>query len=270
MAKWIGKNLAPLLVFPAALFYLFGNVRIGVRSQFLHTEFLGSTSGYEELSLAGFIPLYEYLIWLTGLLGMFYFICMFWAPNRGINAAVRVKKLHRAILCGLFLNGFQVCPLLFLQAHRDLIIRPQSTLTFWIWGGNALLLLALLVPSALALAYVKEQNHGLQIPYGETIQSKSVIAITLGGSILNLLFYSAEFRGFVDASKAREIFIGQTDQPELKDKRLFLLDRNESLYAILTSQQPEDKRTILFVRKDKYPIILLGESVPIMQRIGER
>ena len=97
-----------------------------------------------------------------------------------------------------------------------------------------------------------------------------VIAVTFWGSMLALLYYYAGLRGFVDAKEAREIFINQTDQPELKDKRLFLLDQNESLYAILTSQQPVDKRAIVFVKKDKYPIISLGDLVPIMEPIGKR
>lgn len=88
--------------------------------------------------------------------------------------------------------------------------------------------------------------------------------------MMALLYYYAEFRGFVDASEAREILLSQTEQPGLKDKRLFLLDQNESIYAILTSQQPEDKRTVVFVRKDKYPIISLGGLVPLVEKIALR
>jgi len=102
------------------------------------------------------------------------------------------------------------------------------------------------------------------------IQLKTGIALTFLAALVLFLYYSAEFRGFISASEAREIFLRQTDQPEFKDKRLFLLDQNESSYAILTSQQPEDTRTVLLVKKDKYPIISLGGLVPIMQPIGKR
>lgn len=80
MGKWIGKNLAPLLVFSAAVLYFFGTLAAAARSQFLHTSFLVYAPSYADVALVGFHPLFAYFVsFLPLLTPLGYALLMYWS-----------------------------------------------------------------------------------------------------------------------------------------------------------------------------------------------
>ncbi len=137
--------------------------------------------------------------------------------------------------------------------------------TFAVWGFLGWLA-AFCTPVLLGIEYFNERNRILELPWTST-RLKTCIALTFFGALISLLYYSAEFGGFLAAREVPEAFMSQTDRPELAGKRLFLLGQSDSSYALLTSKQPEDYRTIVLVRKDKVPALVLGPSVPVLQPI---
>ncbi|MDQ2841065.1 MAG: hypothetical protein M3Y72_08515, partial [Acidobacteriota bacterium] len=290
MREWIGKNLTAVIAFSAAIFYFFGALATGVRNSILHTLPLAAAPAYADLALVGFHPLFAYFIVFFPPLSAIYFDLVVRAssverniedrkaPTRSFWASVRANKLHLVIvLCLAFESFLSISIVNGLYENPDLILHPQSA-DLRVFGfksgmpgfrswGLVCMLLALATPVALAFSYSREHKKELRLLSPPEVQFQNGIALCFFAALIALLYYSAEFRGFFAASKAPEAFLDRAEFPDLRGKRLFLLGQNESLYALLTSQQPGDTRAIIFVRKEKIPVLTLGRSVAVLQPI---
>jgi len=188
------------------------------------------------------------------------------------------NKLHSVVILLLVLGAFlQPDILQSLHENSNLIVKPASA-NFRIFGwkmaievfidwGWFIMLAAFCTPVAPGFAYSKEQDQVLKLPGVQGTRLKPWIALTLFAAVISLLYYAAEFRGFFGATRAPEVCADATDISELKGRRIFLLGQNESLYAFLTSQ-PQDTRSIVFVKKDKIPVLVLGESVDVFEPLS--
>jgi hypothetical protein len=161
------------------------------------------------------------------------------------------------------------------DASGSLILKPASAHFQILWWSVDIatftavalvwVVLVLLSLVAIAVMYVAERSNQVLLP--PLNHAKAYGAVLFVTVLLSFYDPMAHLRGFFAAQQIPEVRIDEPKDIVLQNKRLFLLGQNNDVYALLTAKQPEDKREIFFVKKDRYPILSIGNKISVLQPI---